>query len=55
MKIKEEIKAVGVHEAKSAYHKARLLVAISEKSGKFLYNRAKFLKRYIKELGNKNE
>lgn len=55
MKIKDEIKAVGIHETKSAYHKARLFVAIGEKSGKFLYNKAKFMKRYLKELSNKNE
>lgn len=53
MKVKDEIKQIAVHEAKSAYHKARLVGAVSEKGLKFMANKGKFMLRYVKELRNK--
>lgn len=52
MKISDELKQVAIHEAKSAYHKARLAGAVGEKGLKAISKKGKFLLRYIKELKN---
>jgi len=50
MDIKEEVKNAVIAEAKSNYHKGRVVGAVLEKSYKIGKSKIKFLNRYIKEL-----
>ena len=50
MDIKDEVKQVVILEAKSAYHKGRVVGAVIEKGMKIIYKQGKFLNRYVKEL-----
>lgn len=50
MDIKDEVKNVVILEAKSAYHKGRVVAAVAEKAYKIAKDKGKFIKRYIGEL-----
>lgn len=49
MDIKEEVKQVVICEAKSAFHKGRVVCAVLEQAYKISKSQVKFIKRYVEE------